>query len=80
MNPEIAEPQITTDTITSAVQNSHSFVISQAIGIGRTLTKKYFWAIMLLGAITALPSLISNLFTVIVDYIPGATEIVTDKL
>lgn len=48
----------------------HSFTVSDAINTGWKFTKKYFWTIMLLGAIVYLPSLVSNLFSMGLPYIP----------
>ena len=56
----------------------HSFTTSEAIKTGWNLTKKYFWVIMLLSAIVYLPSLFSIIFDMILQYIPGATELVTN--
>lgn len=58
----------------------HSFTVSDAINTGWKMTKKYFWTIMLLGAIVYIPSLVSNLFSMIVNYIPWATEMVWNEM
>lgn len=58
----------------------HSFTVSHAITTGWKATKKYFWTIMLLGAIAYIPSLVSNLFSMIVNYIPWATEMVRNEM
>jgi hypothetical protein len=56
----------------------HTFTISnvtsEAVAVGWKFTKKYFWTIMLLWAITYLPSLISSVSDIAVNYIPGATH------
>jgi hypothetical protein len=62
------------------MMQQHTFMISDAINTGWKMTKKYFWTIMLLGAIAYLPSLVSNLFSMIVNYIPGATEMVRNEM
>jgi hypothetical protein len=59
---------------------THSFTISEAINTGWKATKKYFWILMLLGAIAYIPSLVSNLFSIALPYIPGATIEVIDPL
>ncbi len=59
--------------------NTHSFTVSDAITTGWKFTKKYFWTLMLLWGIVYIPSLISNLFSTIVNYIPGATEMVWNE-
>lgn len=58
----------------------HTFSPSEAIKTGWHYTKKYFWTIMKLWAITYLPSLIVQLLTVIMMSIPWATEIVINPL
>lgn len=60
--------------------NTHSFTISNAINTGWKFTKKYFWTLMLLWGIVYIPSLVSNLFSMIVNYIPGATEMVWNEM
>lgn len=56
----------------------HTFMISDAINTGWEATKKYFWIIMLLGGVVYIPSLVSNLLDALVNYIPGATTMVTN--
>lgn len=60
------------------MMQQHTFMISDAINTGWKATKKYFRIIMLLGGIVYIPSLVSNLFDALVNYIPGATTMVTN--
>ena len=54
--------------------SSHSFVAGEAIATARGFTKKYFWVVLGLFALSMLPSLGGVLFDLLIQQIPGATQ------
>lgn len=60
--------------------SSHSFVAGEAIATARGFTKKYFWVVLGLLAISMLPSLVEIVFNIIIQQIPGATQTVIDPM
>ncbi len=55
------------------IQSAHSFVISDIISTAWHFTKKYFRTVAVLLIIALLPSILEELYRVIIQYIPGAT-------
>ena len=60
--------------------SSHSFVAGEAIATARGFTKKYFWVVLGLFALSMLPSLGEALFDLLIQQIPGATQSVIDPM
>lgn len=60
--------------------HTHSFIIGEAIKTWWNKTKKYFWILILLLAISNLPSFIMNSVASIFSHIPWATIMVRDSL